>query len=53
MTSAATIPTPTVCATCRPKNRNAMKLKNAAQATAYRGRKTRVDTMVAIELAAS
>ena len=33
-TSAATMPTPTVCATCRPKNRNAMKLKNAAHITA-------------------
>ena len=30
-----------------------MKLKNAAQATAYCGRSTRVDTMVAIEFAAS
>ena len=30
-----------------------MKLKNAAQSTAYCGRSTRVDTMVAIELAAS
>ena len=30
-----------------------MKLKNAAQATAYCGRSTRVETMVAIELAAS
>ena len=30
-----------------------MKLKNAAQNTAYCGRSTRVDTMVAIELAAS
>ena len=30
-----------------------MKLKKAAQATAYCGRSTRVDTMVAIELAAS
>ena len=52
-TSAATMPVPMVCATCRPKNRNAMKLKNAAQATAYCGRSTRVDTMVAIEFAAS
>jgi hypothetical protein len=52
-TSAATIPVPTVCATCRPKNKNAMKLKNAAHATAYSGRKTRVETTVAIELAAS
>ncbi len=30
-----------------------MKLKNAAQSTAYCGRRTRVDTMVAIEFAAS
>src|SRR4028119_1393548 len=30
-----------------------MKLKNAAQTTAYCGRSTRVDTTVAIELAAS
>jgi hypothetical protein len=34
ITSAATMPTPTVCATWRPKNRNAMKLKKAAQITA-------------------
>ena len=32
------IPVPTVCATCRPKKRKAMKLKNAAQATASTGR---------------
>src|SRR6185437_8900085 len=31
----------------------ATKLKNAAQSTAYCGRSTRVETMVAIELAAS
>ncbi len=30
-----------------------MKLKKAAHSTAYCGRSTRVDTMVAIELAAS
>ena len=30
-----------------------MKLKKAAQSTAYCGRSTRVETMVAIELAAS
>src|SRR3954470_22397690 len=42
-----------VCATCKPKNANATKLKNAAQKTAYCGRSTRVETMVAIELAAS
>src|SRR5262245_38819069 len=52
-TSADTMPVPTVCATCAPKNRNATKLKNAAQATAVCGRSTRVDTIVAIELAAS
>ena len=33
-TSAATMPVPTVSATCRPKNKNAMKLKKAAQMTA-------------------
>ena len=49
----STMPRPIVSATCRPKNRNAMKLKNAAQATAYCGRSTRVETMVAMELAAS
>ena len=52
-TAAAMMPVPSVLATCRPKNRKAMKLKNAAQATAYCGRSTRVETMVAIELAAS
>ena len=34
MTPAETMPTPTVRATCTPKTRNAMKLKNAAQSTA-------------------
>ena len=52
-TSAATMPVPTVCATWSPKNKNAMKLKNAAQITAYCGRSTRVETTVAMELAAS
>src|SRR5450759_2771195 len=52
-TSASTMPRPTVSATCRPKNRKAMKLKNAAQTTAYCGRSTRVETMVAIAFAAS
>src|SRR5262245_14541981 len=51
--SAEMIPVPTVCATCAPKTKKAMKLKKAAQATACPGRSTRVDTMVAIELAAS
>ena len=50
---ASTMPVPSVCATCSPKNRNAIKLKNAAQPTAYCGRSTRVDTMVATEFAAS
>ncbi len=52
-TSASTMPRPTVSATCSPKTKNATKLKNAAQATAYCGRSTRVETIVAIELAAS
>lgn len=53
ISSGMTRPAPTVLATCRPKNRKAMKLKNAAQATAMNGGSTRVATMVAIELAAS
>ena len=53
MTSASTMPRPMVSATCSPNTRKAMKLKNAAQATAYCGRSTRVETMVAIEFAAS
>ncbi len=53
MTSACTMPVPIVCATCSPNTANAMKLKNAAHATAYCGRNTRVDTIVAIEFAAS
>ena len=52
-TSGATMPFPTVVATLSPKTRKAMKLKNDAQNTAKEGRSTRVDTMVAIELAAS
>src|SRR5689334_16183381 len=47
------MPVPTVFATCRPNTANAMKLKNAAQTTAVLGLSTRVDTTVAIELAAS
>ena len=42
-----------VVATWVPKTRKATKLKNAAHATARRGESTRVDTTVAIELAAS
>src|SRR5437660_5362928 len=51
--SASTVPVPSVCATSSPNTRNAMKLKHAAQPTAYCGRSTRVDTMVATEFAAS
>src|SRR4029077_8438332 len=47
------IPVPIVWATLSPKTTKATKLKNAAQNTAYCGRSTRVDTIVAIELAAS
>ena len=47
------MPVPIVLATWSPNNRKAMKLKKAAQSTAYCGRSTRVDTIVAIELAAS
>src|SRR3954465_7754746 len=42
-----------VAATFVPKIRNAAKLKKAAQATARRGESTRVETTVAMELAAS
>jgi hypothetical protein len=51
--SGSTMPFPTVSATVRPKKRKAMKLKNEAQKTARDGRRTRVDTIVAIEFAAS
>src|SRR5450631_4389548 len=47
------IPVPMVCATLSPNTMKATKLKNAAHSTAYCGRSTRVDTIVAIELAAS
>ena len=47
------IPEPTVLATAVPKVNAATKLKNAAQMTALPGDSTRVDTTVAIELAAS
>ena len=42
-----------VDATLSPNTRNATKLNSAAQITARRGLSTRVDTTVAIELAAS
>jgi len=51
--SQKTIPVPMVLATFNPNTMKATKLKNAAHSTAYCGRSTRVETMVAIELAAS
>ena len=39
------MPVPIVWATCRPKNRKAMKLKKAAQNTAACGGSTRVETI--------
>ena len=53
ITLGSMIPVPMVCATLSPNTPNATKLKNAAHNTAYCGRSTRVDTIVAIELAAS
>ncbi len=47
------IPEPTVLATAVPKPNAAAKLKKAAQSTALPGDSTRVETTVAIELAAS
>src|SRR6185295_16179739 len=47
------MPLPTVAATLRWKMNTATKLKNAAMITAWYGLSTRVDTTVAIELAAS
>ena len=47
------MPRPMVVATATPKTRNATKLKNAAQTTACGGRIAPVDTIVAIEFAAS
>ena len=46
-------PLPMVLATAVPKVKAAMKLKTAAQTTPCRGVSTRVETTVAIELAAS
>src|SRR5665213_606579 len=49
----STVPLPIVCATAVPKTNAARKLNAAAQMTAWPGDSTRVDTTVAIELAAS
>jgi hypothetical protein len=46
-------PSPIDFATRVPKTAKAMKLKKAAQITAIPGERTRVDTTVAIEFAAS
>src|SRR6185437_16862896 len=47
------MPLPMVVATAVPKMKAAMKFQKAAQATARRGVRTRVETTVAMELAAS
>ena len=47
------MPLPMVLATFTPPPKAAMKLKNAAQITAISGESTRVETTVAMELAAS
>src|SRR5208337_2619833 len=47
------MPLPMVAATAVPNTKAAMKFQNAAQRTARKGVSTRVDTTVAIELAAS
>src|SRR5260221_5788492 len=48
-----TMPLPIVLATAVPKTNAATKLKKAAQTTARKGVRTRVETTVAMELAAS
>src|SRR5215218_4843847 len=53
LTTAESTVLPTVLATCVWKTRKAMKLNRAAQTTASRGVRTRVETTVAMELAAS
>src|SRR5262249_11796972 len=53
ITLGSTTPVPIVLATWVEKTRKATKLKNAAHSTAQRGESTRVETTVAIELAAS
>src|SRR5579884_1379718 len=52
-TSSRTSPLPMVCATAVPNSRGAMRFQKAAHMTAWLGRSTRVDTIVAIELVAS
>src|SRR3990172_11930404 len=52
-TLVSTIPLPMVLATWMPRPKAATKLKKAAQTTACKGLRTRVETIVATELAAS
>src|SRR6185295_6346625 len=52
-TARSIIPLPMVLATLVPRTKAATKLKKAAQATALWGDRTRVETTVAIEFAAS
>src|SRR5512136_3194812 len=47
------MPLPMVLATAVPNTKAAMKFQKAAQATARKGVRTRVETTVAMELAAS
>src|SRR5512133_2970261 len=51
--SSRIIPLPMVCATAVPRRNAATKLKKAAQITATLGERTRVETTVAMLLAAS
>src|SRR5712692_10104184 len=51
--SIRTKPLPMVLATAVPKTKAAMKFQKAAQTTARKGVRTRVETTVAMELAAS
>src|SRR3979411_3153661 len=51
--SIRTIPLPMVLATAVPKTKAAIKFQKAAQTTARNGVRTRVETTVAMELAAS
>jgi hypothetical protein len=53
VTKAGSTPLAMLRATVGSKTAKAMKLKTAAQRTAARGDRTRVDTTVAIEFAAS
>ena len=53
MISGWMIPVPIVLATGTPTRKKATKLKKAAQRTAWRGERTRVETMVEMALAES